>query len=128
VAILAFRKPGSDDALPGIRRSTGSIVIDNINVYAQFRKMECRAGTGYPCPDHDCVHVVETKGRSSRSSRRTRSTDVQNVWRGDRSGADFERYNRGSRNTVRMSETMRGTSASFSLPYKSSNLPEGFTR
>jgi hypothetical protein len=35
---------------------------------------------------------------------------------------------RGSRSTALMSETICWTSASFSLPYKSSNLPEGFTR
>jgi hypothetical protein len=37
-------------------------------------------------------------------------------------------YDRGSCNTARMSDTIFETSASFSLPYKSSNLPEGFTR
>jgi len=41
---------------------------------------------------------------------------------------DERNYDRGSRSTARMSDTIRGTSASFSLPYKSSNLPEGFTR
>jgi hypothetical protein len=39
-----------------------------------------------------------------------------------------EPYDRGSRNTARISDTIFGTSASFSLSYKSSNLPEGFTR
>jgi len=43
-------------------------------------------------------------------------------------GRERRCYDRGSRNTARMSDTIFETSASFSLPYRSSNLPEGFTR